>query len=131
MFIKLTTKGGASLEQSVHFSTTFIFLHLDIFNVSLKKQFHLKKSSQFNPLRINRNICRKLRYFCGLFYEQYCDCHDERKSNATVRLCHPLNSLVVTRNLWLILLSQIWYCSNIHQKISKILRIPNRCLFFL
>jgi hypothetical protein len=47
-----------------------------------------------------------------------------------MRLFHPENSLVVTRNLWLILLGKILLFSNVHQKISKILRIPNPCLFF-
>jgi len=46
-------------------------------------------------------------------------------------LFHLLNSLVVSRNLCLILLNKIHYFSNIHQKISKFLMILNLCLFVL
>ncbi len=51
----------------------------------------------------------------------------------SMRLFHPLNSSGVTRNLCLILLSKLdsfQMQSNINQKISKILRIPNMCLLF-
>ncbi len=51
-----------------------------------------------------------------------------------MRLFCPLNSLVVIRNLWLILWSKIWSFSNLVKQIfknSEILRIPNLCLFFL
>ncbi len=51
-----------------------------------------------------------------------------------LRIFHPVNSLVVNRNLWLILLSNIGQFliqSNTQQKFSKILRITNLWLFFL
>ncbi len=51
-----------------------------------------------------------------------------------MRLFHPLNSLVVTRNLCQISLSRIWYFSNLVKhtsKNSKMARIPNLCIFFL
>ncbi len=51
-----------------------------------------------------------------------------------IRLFQPLNSLVVTRNLWLILWSKIWKFSNSvkhSSKICKISKIWNMCLFFL
>ncbi len=51
-----------------------------------------------------------------------------------MRIFHPVNSLVVSWNLWLILLRKIWLFLNLVKhtsKISKILRIPNLCLFFL
>ncbi len=37
----------------------------------------------------------------------------------TMRLFRPLNSLVVSRNLWLILLHKIWYFSSLVKYISK------------
>ncbi len=46
----------------------------------------------------------------------------------------PVYSLVVSRNLWLILLSKILLFLNLVKctsKIYKILRIPNLCLFFV
>ncbi len=46
-------------------------------------------------------------------------CRWRRLYYTIVRLFHPLNSLVFTRNLWLILLSKIQ--SNIHQKNSRFL----------
>ncbi len=51
-----------------------------------------------------------------------------------MRLFRSLNSLVYTRYWWLISLSKIWLFFNSVKrtsKISKSLRIPNLCLFFL
>ncbi len=50
-----------------------------------------------------------------------------------VRLFHSVNSLVISRNLWLILLSKFFYkFSQIYIKFfSRILRIPKLHLFFL
>jgi hypothetical protein len=45
---------------------------------------------------------------------------------------YPAKSFVVTRYQWLILFSKIWVLLNLVKpalKISKILRIPNMCLF--
>ncbi len=42
----------------------------------------------------------------------------------------PIYSLDTTRNQWLIYLKKIIQ-SNIHQKVSKILRISNLCMFFI
>ncbi len=49
-----------------------------------------------------------------------------------MRIFHPINRLVFSRNLWLILLSKIWLLLNLAKpaKISKILRNPNFSLFF-
>ena len=50
-----------------------------------------------------------------------------------MRIFHPVNSLVVSRNLWLLLLIKILLFLNLVQdtlKIYKILRISNLCLFF-
>ncbi len=47
---------------------------------------------------------------------------------------HQINNLVVIRYWWLILLIKIWLFlnqCNLHQNFSKILTIPNLCLFFL
>ncbi len=38
---------------------------------------------------------------------------------STMRLFHPANSLVVNRNLWLILLSKIWFFLNLVKHTSK------------
>jgi len=47
----------------------------------------------------------------------------KKKTFLLMRICHPKNSLVVSRNLWLILLSKIWLILNlvkkIHQKFLK------------
>ncbi len=45
------------------------------------------------------------------------------------RLFYPVNSLVVSRNLWLILWSKIWLFLNLVKHASKILMIPNLCFF--
>ncbi len=50
-----------------------------------------------------------------------------------MRLFYQVNNLVISRILWLILLSKTWLfsiSSNIRQKIPKILGILNLCLFF-
>jgi hypothetical protein len=55
------------------------------------------------------------------------------KNNQSMRNFHPVSSLVVTRNLQLILLSKIWLFSKLVKhtsKISKLLRIQKLCFFF-
>ncbi len=50
-----------------------------------------------------------------------------------MRLFHPANILIVSRDLWIILLSKIWFFSNSDKhksKNSKILSILKLCLFF-
>jgi hypothetical protein len=37
----------------------------------------------------------------------------------TMRFFHPLNNLVVTRNVWLILLSKMSYSSNLVEHVAK------------
>jgi hypothetical protein len=52
----------------------------------------------------------------------------------TMTIFHPLNSLFVSRNLWLILLSKILLLLNVVNNASKsstTQRIPNLRLFFL
>ncbi len=41
------------------------------------------------------------------------------------------NNLVLTRNLWSVISVKILLLIELHQILSKILRIPNMCLFFL
>ncbi len=60
--------------------------------------------------------------------------HSGLFGNYYMRLFNTVKSLVVSRNLWLILLSKIWLVLDVVKytlKNSKILRIPNLCRCFL
>ncbi len=56
--------------------------------------------------------------------------HTIKHYRFTMRLFHPVNSWVVSRNLWLILVNKIWLFLNLVKHTSKNQGIANLSLFF-